>query len=137
LLAALGRRKRLTRYVIVGLAVYLVEVAILVGLRSMGASDLVSVTVSFWIGLVASFGLQKLVAFEDHQTGMALAGQGAGYLALVGINYAFTMVMVWLLAPAVGVVVVRTSCLGVTTVWNYAAYRLILFTRPQPQRGEG
>ncbi|MDR1294368.1 MAG: GtrA family protein [Bifidobacteriaceae bacterium] len=117
------------RYVAVGVAGYLLEVAILVLLPRFGASAGMSVTVSYWVGLAASFAAQKLLAFSNFDTGPLLARQVFAYGCLVLVNYGFTLGCVHLAAGRIPLVAVRTVCLGMTTVWNYAVYATVIFRR--------
>lgn len=120
---------RPTRYVLVGGLGYLFEMAVLyVASTLLRTSDPLAVTTSFWLGLVFSFLLQKVVAFGSREARADVLGAQTGlYAVLVLVNYAFTLGFTSLAAPSIGVFLSRTIALGITTGWNYFAYRNVIF----------
>jgi putative flippase GtrA len=119
--------KTLTRYLLVGGFAYVVEIASLwVFTHPMGLSPLTAVAISFWIGFVVAFILQKFVAFENHDKRVRIiAGQLIWYSLLVGWNYLFTLLLVKLFGGTVSVFIVRTIAILVITSWNFWAYKLL------------
>ncbi|MDR2380300.1 MAG: GtrA family protein, partial [Bifidobacteriaceae bacterium] len=118
-MARLRPPRQLKRYVVTGVVCYGVELAVLLSLPPLGVNNAVTVSVSFWLGLIASFVAQKLFAFEDSRGGLVAAGQAGAYCALVLFNYLFTLAVVALVPQTFPVVVTRTACLAMTTIWNY------------------
>jgi putative flippase GtrA len=115
-------------YLIVGISVYIFEVAIILVTQHLGGSSLLAVTLSFWFGLVASFLLQKLVTFKDKRMHhKVLINQIVLFSLLCVFNYGFTLLAVWLLSPPIPTVICRTGALGLTTLWNFAIYKTRLF----------
>lgn len=122
------KNKPAVRYVVVGGLSYLIEVACIYLLITLGTGSLVAIAISFWVGLVVSFLLQKLVAFNDKKrTARALAGQSLSYGILVIVNYFFTLGVVYIGAPLLGAYLARTVALIITTAWNYLIYSKIIF----------
>lgn len=118
---------KLIRYVIVGGTAYLIEMATLFGLKD-GAkfSSIKSVAISYWVGLVVAFLLQKIVTFKNHDRRVhILAKQIVIYALLVVFNYLVTLIAVKLLTPRISVFVVRTLVIALGTIWNYFIYGLI------------
>lgn len=117
----------LQRYIIVGSTAYLFEMATLYGLRiGLGFSPLKSVAISFWVGFIVAFLLQKIVTFKNHEKhARAIAKQLAGYSLLVGWNYGFTLVSVRLLSGTLSVFVIRTLVIMIITSWNFVLYRIL------------
>jgi len=118
---------KLIRYVIVGGTAYLIEMATLFGLKD-GAkfSSIKSVAISYWVGLVVAFLLQKIVTFKNHDHRVhILAKQIVIYALLVVFNYLVTLIAVKLLTPRISVFVVRTLVIALGTIWNYFIYGLI------------
>jgi putative flippase GtrA len=118
---------KLIRYVIVGGTAYLIEMATLLGLKD-GAkfSSIKSVAISYWVGLVVAFLLQKIVTFKNHDRRVhILAKQIVIYALLVVFNYLVTLIAVKLLTPRISVFVVRTLVIALGTIWNYFIYGLI------------
>src|SRR4051812_34621007 len=75
------------RYLVVGGSIYVLELIIIVAAQSLGASAVVAVGLSFWIGLIISFLLQKLVTFGDKRTHhKILITQVAAFSLLVLFN---------------------------------------------------
>ena len=116
------------RYLVVGVSVYLLELLVIVIAQQLGASSVVAVGVSFWIGLVVSFGLQKFFTFKDKRTHhRILIPQFLAGVALVLFNFGFTLLVTKLLSDVVPAVVARTIALGITTIWNFYLYKTRIF----------
>lgn len=116
------------RYLIVGGSVYLLELVVIVAAQRLGASAVWAVGLSFWIGLVVSFALQKLVTFGDKRLHhRVLLPQIIAFSLLVLFNFGFTLLVTKLLSPALPAVVTRTLALGITTVWNFYLYKTRIF----------
>lgn len=122
--------KRLVRYVLAGVLSYALELSCLLALYKLaGLSAELSTAIAFWIGLTASFILQKLFAFRDYQkTVKAISHQVGAYAVLVGFNYLFTLALVAVF-PSRWVVFSRTLALIITTAWNYVLYQRFIFSR--------
>jgi putative flippase GtrA len=126
--------ERLRRYLIIGVSVYIFELAVIVIAQALGASATLSVGLSFWLGLFVSFGLQKFVTFGDKRTqGRVLVPQLAAFSALVLFNFGFTLCVTYLLSPPLPPVITRTVALGITTIWNFYLYRTRLFKTGQDE----
>ena len=117
-------KAKLFRYLIVGGAAYLIEMAALYGLRhGLGLSPLRSVAISFWIGLVIAFLLQKLITFENYdRRAHVLAKQSVIYGVLVAWNYGFSLILVELLDESLSVFIIRTLAIAIVTSWNFFIY---------------
>jgi putative flippase GtrA len=114
------------RYVFIGGLTYIVDIAVLVGLHSgFHAPRALAASASFWIGLLTSFVLQKLVAFKDYQKELrAITRQAVGYGVLVAFNYSLTVLIVSFF-PDRDIIFSRTLAVVITTVWNYTFYKSI------------
>jgi putative flippase GtrA len=116
------------RYLVIGITVYLLELLIIVIAQHYGASATVAVALSFWIGLIISFLLQKIVTFGDKRTHhRVLLPQIMAFSLLVLFNFGFTVLVTKLLADFVPAVVTRTLALGITTLWNFYLYKTRIF----------
>jgi putative flippase GtrA len=116
------------RYLIVGGSVYALELIVIIVAQQLGSSAVVAVGLSFWVGLVVSFGLQKLVTFGDKRTHhKVLLPQIMAFSLLVAFNFGFTILVTKLLQHQLPAVVTRTLALGVTTIWNFYLYRTRIF----------
>ena len=117
------------RYLLVGGSVYALELIIIVIAQRSGASSVVAVAISFWVGLVISFVLQKFVTFQDkHIHHKILIPQIVAVSLLVLWNFGFT-ILVTKLITFVPAVVARTIALLITTIWNFYLYRAKIFNR--------
>ena len=117
------------RYVVVGGSVYVFELVVIVVAQWLGANAIIAVGLSFWLGLILSFGLQKLVTFGDKRLQRrVLVPQVAAFSLLVLFNFGFTLLVTKLLYHHVPAVVTRTLALGLTTIWNYYLYKTRIFT---------
>jgi putative flippase GtrA len=116
------------RYLLIGVSVYLLELLVIVVAQNGGASPVAAVGLSFWVGLVVSFGLQKVVTFGDRRTHHSiLLPQIVAFSLLVLFNFGFTILVTKLLSGTVPAVVSRTVALGITTIWNFYLYRTRIF----------
>lgn len=116
------------RYLIVGFSVYVLELLVIVIAQALGASAVVAVGISFWAGLLVSFGLQKLVAFRDKRLHhKVVLIQFAAFTLLVLFNFGFTLLVARLLSGAIPAVLSRTVALGITTLWNFYLYKTKIF----------
>lgn len=116
------------RYVVVGVSVYLFEVLVIVVAQAWGASALLAVALSFWLGLVTSFLLQKLFTFRDRRLHRRiLTAQLVAVTLLVLVNFGFTLLVVHWLSGVVPAFVARTGALGITTIWNFYLYKIRIF----------
>lgn len=116
------------RYLIIGVSVYLIELLVIVVAQHAGTSAVTAVALSFWIGLIISFGLQKVIGFQDKRTHhKVLLPQLAAFALLVLFNFGFTILVTKLLAGIVPAVLTRTIALGITTIWNYYLYKTRIF----------
>lgn len=117
------------RYLIVGGSVYVLELLIIISARHAGASSVVSVALSFWIGLVVSFGLQKIFTFEDRRMHhKVLTAQIIAVSLLVLWNFGFTILVTNLLSR-VNPTITRTLALLTTTIWNFYLYKTRIFNQ--------
>ena len=120
-----------SRYLIIGGSVYALELVIIFGSQQLGASALLAVGLSFWIGLIVSFALQKLVTFSDLRLQhRVLIPQVMAFSVLVLFNFGFTLGVTKLLGDSVPAVVSRTIALGLTTIWNFYLYKTRIFNTP-------
>jgi putative flippase GtrA len=116
------------RYLIVGGSIYGLELVIIVLAIHRGASNALAVGLSFWIGVAASFLLQKLFTFGDRRMHhKILLPQIIAVTLLVFFNFGFTLVVTELLQDYVPAVVTRTIALGLTTIWNFYLYKTRIF----------
>ncbi len=116
------------RYVIIGISVYLFELLVILVAQKLGASAVMAVGLSFWLGLIISFLLQKIITFKDRSMHhRILIPQIIAFSVLVLFNFAFTLLMTKLLCPPVPAVLARTIALGITTIWNFYLYKKHIF----------
>jgi putative flippase GtrA len=116
------------RYLIIGVSVYVFELIVILAAQSLGASSTVAVGVSFWLGLLVSFGLQKFFTFSDKRLQRhILFSQIVAFSLLVVFNFCFTLVVTALLSPPLPAVATRTLALGITTIWNFYLYKTHIF----------
>lgn len=116
------------RYLIIGVSVYLLEIVVIFIAQAAGAGPVLAVGLSFWIGLIVSFILQKVVTFGDKRLHhKVLLPQVIAFSLLVIFNFGFTVLITNLLSPPVPAVITRTIALATTTIWNFYLYRTRIF----------
>jgi putative flippase GtrA len=116
------------RYLFIGGSVYLLELVVIVVAQWLGASAILAVGLSFWIGLLISFGLQKIITFGDKRLHhRVLIPQIIAYCLLVAFNFGFTILVTKLLVSVIPAVATRTLALAITTIWNFYLYKTRIF----------
>jgi putative flippase GtrA len=128
----LNASKPFRRYVVIGISVYIFELVVIAIAQQQGASAVAAVGLSFWLGWMVSFLLQKFIAFEDNRTHKTvLLPQLLAYSALVLFNFGFTVEFTRLLQSALPAVACRTLAIGATTIWNFYIYKTRIFKQPE------
>jgi putative flippase GtrA len=118
----------LYRYIIIGGSIYVFELFVIFFAQYLGASSLFAVGLSFWLGLIASFLLQKVVTFKDRRAHhKVLIPQIAVFSLLVLFNFGFTLLVTKLFSPPLHPALTRTIALGLTTIWNFYLYKTRIF----------
>ncbi len=118
------------RYIAMGISVYAFELMVIIIAQKLGASTVLAVGLSFWLGLLVSFGLQKLVTFDNKRMHhRVLVPQLVAYSCLVLFNFGFTLLAAKLLSHVLPAVLVRTIALGITTIWNFYLYKTYIFSQ--------
>jgi putative flippase GtrA len=121
------------RYIVIGVSVYIFELAVIVIAENLGATPVVAVGLSFWLGLLVSFFLQKLVTFGDKRMHhRVLLPQLIAVTLLVLFNFGFTLLVTKLLQNILPAVITRTLALGITTIWNFYLYKTRIFKTETP-----
>lgn len=121
-------KRPIGRYLMVGGTVYVIELIIIVIAQKFGASATEAVALSFWLGLIISFGLQKFVTFGDKRTHhRILLPQILAVSLLVLFNFGFTILVTELFSDVVPATITRTVALGITTLWNFYLYQTRIF----------
>ena len=124
----LDLKKPFHRYLVIGVSVYAFELVVIVVAQHYGASAVVAVALGFWLGLLVSFALQKLVTFSDKRLNhKVLIPQVVAFSLLVLFNFGFTVLVTKLLQHVVPAVITRTLALGITTIWNFYLYKTRIF----------
>lgn len=115
------------RYLFIGGMSFIIELSVLISVSELfSLSPTVAVAISFWIGLIASFVLQKYITFSSKDSDKkTLSKQTILYGMLVLFNYAFTIVFVGWTAGFIGLVTARAFALLATVSWNYLIYKRI------------
>jgi len=117
------------RYIFIGGLSYLIEVGLLALLiYGLKMTSVLAVGISFWLGFLIAFVLQKLIAFKNtDRSKKTVARQTLLYSGLVGVNYLFTLAFVAIFGPILGTIIARTIALIITTGWNYVIYSKLIF----------
>jgi putative flippase GtrA len=119
------------RYLIVGGSVYLLELGVIIVAQKLGASSILAVALSFWVGLIVSFLLQKFFSFGDSRIHhKVLLSQILMVSALVAFNFTFTILATAALKNVLPALIVRTLCIAITTLWNFYLYKAHIFKVP-------
>jgi putative flippase GtrA len=126
-------RRPFGRYLIIGGLVYVFELIVIVAAIGLGASPVLAVGVSFWLGLIVSFILTKFITFSDRRTQhKVVLAQVVAVGLLVLFNFVFTLIVAHMLRDVVPAVISRTIALAITTLWNFQLYKTKIFKTPDP-----
>ena len=129
-------KRPLYRYLVIGGSVYVFELVIIVVAQRAGASAPLAVGISFCLGTLVSFFLQKLVTFSDKRMNhKVLVPQLVATAVLIVWNLAFSVVLTKLLENHAPAVVTRTLALGITTIWNFYLYKTHIFKNEEVPLG--
>jgi putative flippase GtrA len=105
-----------------------VEIIVIVVSQGLGASAILAVGLSFWVGLLLSFTSHKLFTFGDKRMHhRILLPQLMAFSLLVLFNFGFTILITNLLAPRLPTVLIRTIVIAITTIWNFYLYKTRIF----------
>jgi putative flippase GtrA len=116
------------RYLTIGIVVYVFELIVIVIAVAAHMTSLVAVGLSFWLGLIVSFILQKFITFRDKRTNKkVLIPQLLAVSCLVIFNFGFTLLVTKLSTHIIPPTISRTLALGITTIWNFYLYRTRIF----------
>jgi putative flippase GtrA len=124
---------QIIRYLFIGGLSYVIEISVLFTLNQLlHIQPTISVAISFWVGFIVAYILQKIVTFQNKEKSRhAIAKQLVGYTLLVLWNYGFTLLVVELFQNDISVVVLRTIVIVITTIWNYALYKILFKVTPK------
>lgn len=122
---------KLVRYLLVGGTSFVVEISSLYVLHHVAhLSPTISVAISFWIGFIVAFVLQKTVTFRNKDTkAKDLSAQLLLYSMLVLFNYVFSLSMVYAFSDIAPVIAIRTFTIIAITAWNFILYGKIFAPR--------
>lgn len=123
------------RYLIVGGSVYVFELWVIIIAQQRGASSTEAVALSFTLGLIVSFFMQKLFTFADKRMHHNIVLRQAIAVGLLVVwNLCFTVLLTKMLQSVLPPTVTRTIALLITTIWNFYLYKTRIFTVPPPTR---
>ena len=121
-------KPEIKRYLIIGVSVYIFELIVIAVALNFGTNGVVAVGISFWLGLLVSFVLQKLVTFGDKRLHhRVLIPQLIAFSLLVIFNFSFTVLFTKITSSLMTAFFSRTFALGITTIWNFYLYRTKIF----------
>jgi putative flippase GtrA len=121
-------QRPVARYVFIGGSVYLFELIVIVIAQALGSSSVKAVAISFILGTLVSFLLQKFVTFGDKRTHhKIILPQLIAVCLLVGWNFSFTVLFTKVFTDTLPAVVSRTIALLITTIWNFYLYKTHIF----------
>ena len=126
-------QKKVARYVLVGGMVYVFELWVIVWAQRRGATPTEAVALSFTLGLIVSFFLQKLFTFGDTRMHHKIVFRQALAVALLVVwNLCFTVIVTKITQSFIPATVARTIALLITTVWNFYLYKTRIFSPSHP-----
>lgn len=120
--------QEIKKYLVIGVSVYIFELLVIYISLRLGSTSVFAVGLSFWLGLILSFGLQKVITFGDKRVHhKVLVPQIIAYCLLVLFNFSFTVGITALLDNFLPAAFLRTIALAITTIWNFYLYKTRIF----------
>ena len=125
-------RQKIYTYLLVGVTSYIIEMGSLYLFNIIfGLSGVVAVAISFWVGFIVAFILQKWVTFKNHDKATrTVTRQLIAYSILAFWNYGFTLVAVAVFSQSISVFMIRTITIMIITLWNFMIYNMIFRQAP-------
>lgn len=116
------------RYLIVGGSVYVFELLVIIVAQAYGAGPVLAIALSYILGTLVSFFLQKILTFGDKRMHhRILIPQLIATIVLVAWNFCFSLLVAHILAHHTPAIISRTIALGITTIWNFYIYKTRIF----------
>ena len=121
-------RRTAFRYLFIGGVGYLFELFIILIAGQLGASPAKAVAVSFILGTISAFLLQKFFTFKDRRLHRSiLIPQVIATILLVIFNFCFSVGLAKIFEDTLDPIVSRTISLILTTIWNYLLFKTAIF----------
>ncbi len=125
------RKREYLKYLLAGIASYLVDLLSFLFLNSVIQAPLVvSITVSFVLGLTCSFLVNKIFVFGAVKGSSVHRAhrQAVMFGVLVFFNYLFTYASVhYMLGIKIDPALAKTIATGCITLWNYILFNKVIF----------
>lgn len=116
------------RYLIIGGSVYVFEILVIIAAQAWGAGPVLAIALSYILGTLVSFFLQKILTFGDKRMHhRILVPQLIATTVLVVCNFCFSLLVARILAHHTPAIVSRTIALAITTIWNFYIYKTRIF----------
>jgi len=117
----------LKRYIVVGGFAYVTEMMVIFfGVKVFNLNNVIVVGISFWVGFVVAFILQKLITFGNLDKRFHIVGkQLIIYGVLIAFNYLLTLMAVNIFSKYMSVYLIRTLIILFITVINFNVYKII------------
>jgi putative flippase GtrA len=124
------KEKRLIHYVIAGGAAFTIEYgSFLILYYHFHVAAVTANTVSFILGLITSFMLNRLWVFGHKKQHRRVAHQISLYLMIAGINLIITDVVIHFLVQAkIPAFIAKILLVILVACWNFVIFRKIIFT---------
>ncbi len=129
--AQLFKNEAFLRFLLVGTLAFCVEFfSFFVGFNVLRMPLIVANSLSFILGLLTSFTLNRIWTFHRRNYKNRIPHQFAYYIALAGVNLILTNIIVETLhafgvEPNIG----KLIAMGVTSLWNFFIYRSFVFKK--------
>lgn len=136
--AALLRRRdgalsgQMVRYVLSGGLAFCVDFALMVALREWGGvREAVAASAGNFVGLIITYTLSVVWIFDRRRFSNVYVEFGLFFL--IGLSgTALTYLLMWFLTDGCGLyyMIAKLVTVAMVTLWNFAAKKLLLFSRP-------
>lgn len=120
-------QKYFSRYFIVGLSGFLLDISTLFVLKEFfGVNPVMAVVINQIIVIVYIFFLNKRYSFNNHNS---VLPQFIKFLAVFILNYLFAIAWMWFGSEKFGFnyLLVRTANVALSVLWNYFLYKTWIF----------
>jgi len=119
------------RYVFVGGLAFVVDAGSLWGMTACGMNEYAATAAAFILGLITNFILSKKLVFsaENARVNGVTEFISYGLIGLVGLGITEGLMVIGLELLSWHVMIVKVIAAAIVLVWNFAARKILLYTK--------
>ena len=120
-------RHHFVRYLVVGGSTFTIDFALLFILHGKVHIHLaIATSIAYWISIAYNFSLNRSWTFSARDK-TDLRRHLTSYLVLLGFNYLFTVIFVYLASHQVNYLIAKALAVAIQMSWTYLVYKNFIF----------